>query len=131
MFLRYSYQLHNARQHPLYAHPLQELQAEEEEVEAEEEEVEAEAEEEEAEAEEAEVEEEEQIPKPHLTSDSAETLLKYSREKEKRQTASCPNSNATTWPTSEFQNSTHGSEKWSLPVPTSKALLSTNGSTEQ
>ena len=92
MSLRYSYQLHNAHRRPLYAHPLQEPQ---EEVEEAEEEVEEEVEEEAVEeaAEEA-VEEEEQIPKPHLTSDSAETPLKYSREKERRQTASSPNSNA-------------------------------------
>ena len=89
MFLRYSYQPHNAHRRPLHAHPLQELQeAEVEEVE--EEEAGAVEEEEEAEAEEAE-EAEEQTP---LTSDSAEIPLKYSREKEKRQTASSPNSNA-------------------------------------
>ena len=41
-----------------------------------------------------EVEADKQIPKPHLTSDSAETPLKYSRKKERRQTASSPNSNA-------------------------------------
>ena len=91
MFLRYSYHLHNAHQRPLYAHLPQELQVEAEEVEAEEEEAEEVEAEEEAEEE---VEEEEQIPKPHLTSDSAETPPKYSREKEKRQTASSPNSNA-------------------------------------
>ena len=53
MFLRYSYQLHNAHRHPLYAHLLQELQ---EAVEAEAEAVEAEAEAEAAEAVEAEEE---------------------------------------------------------------------------
>ena len=64
-----------------------------EEVEVEEVEVEeVEAEEVEAEEEEEEAEEEKQTP---LTSDSAETLPKYSREKERRQTASSPNSNAT------------------------------------
>ena len=100
-----------------------------EEVEAEE--VEAE-EVEEVEAEEVEAEEvDKQIPKPRLTSDSAETPLKYSQEREKRQTASSHNSNATTWPTSEFQNSTPGSEKSSSLAPTSKARLSTNGLTEQ
>ena len=94
-----------------------------EEVEAEEVEAEEEAEEE------AEVDK--QIPKPRLTSDSVETPLKYSQEKEKKRTASYHNSNVTTWPTSESQNSTHGSEKSSSPAPTSKAHLSTNGSTEQ
>ena len=128
MSLRYSYQLHNAHQRPLYAHLLQELQ---EEVEAEEVEAEEEAEEEVEEEAEEEAVEEEQIPKPHLTSDSAETPLRYSREKERRQTASSPNSNAIIWPTSEFQNSTPGSERSSSPAPTSKALSSTNGSTEQ
>ena len=54
MSLQYSYQPHNARQHPPCAHLLQELQ--EEEVEAEEVEVEAEAVEVEAEAVEEEVE---------------------------------------------------------------------------
>ena len=75
MSLRYSYQLHNAHQHPPCAHPLQELQVEAAEVE-------------EAEQEEA----DKQTP---LTSDSAETPLKYLREKEKKQTASSPNSNTT------------------------------------
>ena len=93
------------------------MEAEEEEVEEVEEEVEA--------------EEEGQTPKTHLTSDSAETPLKYSREKEKRQTASSPNSNATTWPISESQNSIPGSERSSSLAPTSKALLSISGSTEQ
>ena len=46
--------------------------------------------------------------------------LKYSREIERKQTASSPNSNATTWPTSESQSSTPGSEKSSSPAPTSK-----------
>ena len=89
MSLRYSYQPHNARQRPLYEHPLQELQAEEEvEVEAEAEaEVEAEAEAEE------EVEANKQTTLPRLTSDSAETLQKYSQEKERKQIASSPNSN--------------------------------------
>ena len=59
-----------------------------EEVEAEEEEAE------EVEAEEVEVDK--QIPKSRLTSGSAETLPKYSQEREKRQTASSRNSNATT-----------------------------------
>ena len=127
MFLRYSYQLHNAHQRPLYAHPPQELQVEAEEVEAEEVEAEEEAEEVEAEEE----AEEEQILRPHLTSDSAETPLKYSQEIEKRQTASSPNSNATIWPISEFQNSIPGSERSSSLAPTSKALLSINGSTER
>jgi myo-inositol-1-phosphate synthase len=86
MSLRYSYQLHNAPQHLPCAHLLQELQA----VEAEAEAVEAE---EEAEQEEAEQEEaDKQTP---LTSDSAEILLKYSQEKERKQIASSPNSNAT------------------------------------
>ena len=82
---RYSYQPHNAHQHPPYAHLLQELQAVEEEA-VEEEAVEAEAEE--AEQEEA----DKQTP---LTSDSVETPLRYSQEKERKQTASSPNSNAT------------------------------------
>ena len=87
---RYSYQPHNAHQHPPYAHLLQELQAVEEEA-VEEEAVEEEAVE--AEAEEAEQEEaDKQTP---LTSDSAETLPRYSRERERKQTASSPNSNAT------------------------------------
>ena len=67
-----------------------------EEVEAEEEVVEeVEAEEVEAEEEEVEVEVEveEQTPLPHLASDSVETHLKYSQEKEKKRTASSPNSN--------------------------------------
>ena len=121
MSLRYSYLLHNAHQHPHYAHPLQELQVEAEAVEAEA--VEA------AEVE-AEVEEEadKQIP---LTSDSAGTLPRYSQEKGRKQTASSLNSNATTWPTSESQSSTPGSEKSSSPAPTFKAPLSINGSTEQ
>ena len=102
-----------------------------EEVEAEEVEAE-EVEAEEVEAEEVEAEEEEeQIPKPRLTSDSAGIPLKYSREKEKRRTASSPNSNATIWPISESQNSIPGSEKSSSLAPTSKARLSTNGLTEQ
>ena len=58
-------------------HPLQEA----EEVEAEE--VEAE-----------EVEVDKQTTLPCLTSGSAETLPRYSQEKEKKQTASSPNSNA-------------------------------------
>ena len=93
---RYSYQPHNAHQHPPYAHLLQELQ-EEEAVEVEAVEVEAvEVEAVEVEAEEAEAEQEAEADKrTPLTSDSAETLLKYSREKEKKQTASSPNSNAT------------------------------------
>ena len=89
---------------------------------------------EEVEAEEVEAEEEEldkRIPKPRLTSDSAETPLKYSQEREKRQTVSSHNSNDTTWPTSESQNSTPGYEKSSSLAPTSKARLSTNGLTEQ
>ena len=130
MFLRYSYQLHNAHQRPLHAHLLQELQVEAEEVEAEE--VEAEEVEAEVEAEEeAEEVEEEQIPKTHLTSDSAETPLKYLREKERRQIASSPNSNAITWPISGFQNSIPGSERSLSPAPTSKALSLTSGSTER
>ena len=96
------------------------MEAEEEEVEAEEEEVEAEEE-----------EVDKQIPKPRLTSDSVETPLKYSQEREKKQIASSHNSNAITWPTSESQNSTPGSERSSSPAPTSKARLSTNGLTEQ
>ena len=61
--------------------------------------MEAEVEAEEVEVEEVEAEAEEadkQIPKPRLTSDSAETLPKYSQEKERKQTASSPNSNAIT-----------------------------------
>ena len=85
---RYSYPLRNAHQHPLHMHPLQELQEKVEE--------EAGVEEE---AEEAEVEEEaeadKQTPLPCLASDSAETLLKYSQEKERKQIASSHNSNAT------------------------------------
>ena len=89
MSLQYSYQLHNAHQHPLCARPLQELQAEAVEAEA----VEAEAVE--AEVVEAEAVQEGADKQTPLTSDSAETLLKYSREKERKQTASSPNSNAT------------------------------------
>ena len=110
---------------PPPVHPLQELQVEEEE---EEEEVEAEVEEEE---EEAEAEADKQIPTHRPTSDSAETLLKYSQEKEKRQTVSSPNSNATIWPISESQSLIPGSERSSSPAPTSKVPLSINGSTEQ
>jgi hypothetical protein len=102
-------------------------------VEVEEVEVE-EVEAEEVEAEEVEAEEEgvdKQIPKTRLTSDSAETPLKYSREREKRQTASSHNSNAITWPTSESQNSTPGSEKSSSLALTSKAHSSTNGLIER
>ena len=56
-----------------------------------------EAEVEEAEVEEAEVEavEEEAGTQTPLTYDSAEILPKYSQEKEKKQTASSPNSNVT------------------------------------
>ena len=91
MSLRYSYQPHNAHQRPLCEHLLQELQEEEAEVEAAEEEAEVEAAE--VEAEEA---EQEGVDKPTLlTSGSAETLLKYSREKGRRQTASSLNPNAT------------------------------------
>ena len=128
---QYSYQPRNAHRHPLYVHPLQEPQ---EEAEAEvEEEVEAEAEvevEAEAEAEE-EVEADKQTILPYLTSDSAETLRKYSQEKGRKQTASSPNSNATIWPISESQSLTPGSERSSSPAPTSKAPSSINGSTEQ
>ena len=92
---------------------------------------EVEAEEVEAEEEAEEVEAEEQIPKPRLTSDSAETLPKYSQEKERKRTASSPNSNVTTWPISESQNSIPGSERSSSPALTSKAPSSTNGSIEQ
>ena len=92
-------------------------------------EAEAEAVEAEAEAVEAEAVEADKQTTP--ASDSAETLRKYSQEKEKRQTASFRNSNATIWPISEFQNSTPGSERSSSPAPTSKALSSINGSTEQ
>jgi hypothetical protein len=96
-----------------------------------EEEVEAEVEaEEEAEAE-VEAEEEAQTILPCPTSDSAEIPPKYSREKERKQTASSPNSNATIWPTSESQNSTPGSERSSSPALTSKDPSSINGSTEQ
>jgi hypothetical protein len=49
-----------------------------------------------------------------------ETLWRYSQEIERRQTASSPNSNVTTWPTLESQNLTLGSEGSSLPAPTSK-----------
>jgi hypothetical protein len=94
-------------------HPRQELQAEE------------------AEVEEAEAETEEEEEQTLLTSDSAETLLKYSQEKERRWTTSSLNSNAITWPISESRNSTPGSERSSSLAPTSKALLSINGSTEQ
>ena len=80
-----------------------------EEVEAEEvEEVEAEVEVEEVEAE---VEADKQTTPHHPVSDSAETLQKYSQEKERKQTASSLNSNATIWPTSESRNSTPGSER--------------------
>ena len=88
MSLRYSYQPRNAHQHLPYVHPLQEHQEAVEAVEAEA--VEAEAEEEAVEAEA--VEADNQTP---LTSDSAETLPKYSQEKERKQTASSPNSSAT------------------------------------
>ena len=77
MSLQYSYQPHSAHQRPPCARILQELQAEA--VEA----VEA-------------VEEEEEDKQTPLISDSAETLPKYSREKERRQIASSPNSNAIT-----------------------------------
>ena len=77
------------------------------------------------------VEQEEADKQTPLTSDSAEILLKYSREKERKQTASFLNSNATTWPTSESPNLTPGSERSSSPAPTSKAPLSINGSIEQ
>ena len=132
MSLRYSYQPRNIHQHPLHAHPLQEPQEVEAEVEeAEVEEVEAEAEVEEAEAEVEEAEEEEAEVQTFPTSDSAETCLKYSWEKEKKQIASFPNSSAITWPTSESQSLTPGSEKLSSPAPTSKVPSSINGSTEQ
>ncbi|KAH9986044.1 hypothetical protein BJV77DRAFT_1071175 [Russula vinacea] len=75
-----------------------------EEVEAEE----VEAEEEEVQMQEA---EDKQTLQQHPTSDSAETLQKYSQEIERRQTASSPNSNGTIWPISESQNSTPGSER--------------------
>ena len=132
MFLQYLYHPHNVHRHPLYAHLLRELQEEAEE-EAEEE-VEAEAEEEaevEAEEEEEEVGADKQTTPPCPTSDSAETLLRYSREKERKLTVSSLNSNATTLPTSESQSLTPGSEKSSSPAPTSKAPLLTNGSTER
>ena len=87
---QYSYQLHNAHQHPLHAHPPQELQVEAEEMEAEEAE-EVEAEEEEA----VEAELEERTLLPCLTSDYVETLPRYSQGKEKKQTASSPNLNDT------------------------------------
>ena len=87
MFPRYSYQPRNAHRHPLHARPLQEPQEAEAEAEVE---AEAEAEAEEVEAEE-EVEERTILLCP--TSDSAETLLRYSQEKERKQTASSPNSN--------------------------------------
>ena len=88
MSLQYSYQLHNAPQHLPYAHLLQELQEEAEEA------VEAEEAEEEVEVEQ-EAEQEEADKQTPLTSDSAEILLKYSQEKERKQTASSPNSNDT------------------------------------
>ena len=85
-----------------------------------------------AEAEEAVEEQEDNQPPLQLpTSDSAETLQKYSQETEKKQTASSPNSNTTTWPILEFQTLIHGSEKLSSPALTSKDPLSVNGSTEQ
>ena len=102
------------------------MEAEEEEAE----EVEAE-EAEEVEAEEVEEEEAVQTPKSRLTSDSVETLPKYSQEKERRQIASSLNSNATIWPTSESQNLTLGSEKSLSPAPISKAPSLTNGSIER
>ena len=88
---RYSHQSHSAHQHPPCAPPLQELQAvEAAEVEAvEEAEVEAEEEAEE------EVEADKQTTPPCPASDSAETLLKYLWEKERKRTASSLNSNAT------------------------------------
>ena len=75
--------------------------------------------------------EDNQTPLQLPTSDSAETLQKYSQETEKKQTASSPNSNTTTWPILEFQNLIHGSEKSSSPALTSKDPSSINGSTEQ
>ena len=93
MSLPYSYhhQHHHARRHPPHTHLPQEVEVEVEE------EVEVEAEEEvEVEAEEA---EDKQTPLQPPASDSAETLQKYSREKEKRRTASSPNSNVIIWPT--------------------------------
>ena len=94
-----------------------------------EEEQEAEAEEEAEEEQEAEAEEE--TPPHYPASDSVETPLKYSQEKEKKQTASSLNSDVIIWPISESQNSTLGSERSSSPARTSKAPLSINGSTEQ
>ena len=58
-------------------------------------------------------------------------LQKYSQETEKKQTTSFLNLNATTWPTSESQNLTHGSEKSSSPALTFKDPSSINGSTER
>ena len=99
---------------------LQEAEAEEAEVE----EVEAEEEKEEAEA-------DKQTPPPYLTSDSVETPPRYLQEKEKKQTASSPNSNAITWPTLESQSSIPGSERSSSPAPIFKVPSSTNGLTER
>jgi hypothetical protein len=76
-------------------------------------------------------EEDKQILQLHLTSDSVETPQKYSRETEKRWTASFPNLSDTTWPTLEFQNLTPGSERSSSLAPISKDPLSTNGLTER
>ena len=95
----------------------------------EEEEVE-EAEVEEAVEEAEQQEEDKQIPQPHPVSDSAGTPPKYSQETEKRQTASSPNSDAITWPTSASQNLILGSERSSSPAPIFKDPSSINGSTE-
>ena len=101
-------------------------------MEAEEEAAEVEAAEVEAAEEAAEEEEEDkQTPKTRLTSDSAETPRRYSQERGRKQIASSHNSNVITWPTSESQNSTPGSEKSSSLAPTFKAHLSTNGLTER
>ena len=102
MSLRYSYQPCNAHllqehQEAVEAEAVEAVEAEAvEAVEAEAvEAVEAEAVEAEAEEEAVEAEAVEADNQTPLTSDSAETLPKYSREKERKQTASSPNSNAT------------------------------------
>ena len=108
-----------------------EVEAEVAEAEAEVAEAEAEVAEAEAEVAEAEEEEEEQTPLLPPASDYAEIPMKYSREKERKQTASSPNSNAITWPISESQNSIPGSKRSSSHAPTYKDPLSINGLTEQ
>ena len=110
MFLQHSYHHPHQRIHlrPPHVHPLQVEEVVEEVA-----------------------EEDKQTLQQRPASDSVETLQRYSQEIERKQTASSPNSNDTTWPISESQSSTPGSERSSSPAPTSKDLLSINGSIEQ